>query len=299
MRRAKRVTEPFDDQAKARLVGSYFSSGSEHAADDVVSPSLSDLVHGFLEEEDDDSGTTNDSPDVNSDSELHSSAFDPTDAIHELLNPTASDAYCHVLRSHVTKALESTNSYLRSNKPLLLRHIMSSLRYSDQNAAVCKTKWENSRAGQVSSGNYEFIDVVFLTSSGHQFRYIVELDFPTEFEIARPTSSYLKILNSLPRVFVGRAEELKRLVRFLCDAAKRSLKSRDLHLPPWRKNRYMQNKWFGPYKRTTSQIPSTSNSSSVSSVLFPVECRLIGFGNAVSDVKASGRLFPHAATRTR
>ncbi|KAK6940475.1 Protein of unknown function PDDEXK-like [Dillenia turbinata] len=295
MRRAKRVTEPFDDQAKARLVGSWLSSGSEHAADDVVSPSLSDLVHGFLE--DDDSGTANDSPDLNSDEEHDSSAFDPTDAIHELLNPTVSDTYCHVLRSHVNKALESTNSYLRSNKPLLRRHVMSSLRASGHNAAICKTKWENSSAGQVTAGNYEFIDVVLSTSSEHQCRYIVELDFSTEFEIARPTSSYLKILNSLPRVFVGRAEELKRLVRLMCDAAKRSLKSRDLHLPPWRKNRYMQNKWFGPHKRTTGQIPS--NSSSASSVLFPVKCRLIGFGNAVSDVNANGRLFPHAATRTR
>lgn len=53
--RAKRVTDPLDDKAKARLIGcqlSCFSSGSEHSVDHDDSPCLSDLVHGFLEEED-------------------------------------------------------------------------------------------------------------------------------------------------------------------------------------------------------------------------------------------------------
>jgi hypothetical protein len=61
--RSKRVTDPLDDKAKARLVGrqlSYVSSGSEHSADDDDDlPCLSELVHGFLEN--DDSDLTDDS----------------------------------------------------------------------------------------------------------------------------------------------------------------------------------------------------------------------------------------------
>uniref|UniRef100_A0A0V0GSX7 Putative ovule protein n=1 Tax=Solanum chacoense TaxID=4108 RepID=A0A0V0GSX7_SOLCH len=45
----------------------------------------------------------------------------------------------------------------------------------------------------------------------------------------------------------------------MSDAARRSLKSRGLTFPPWRKHRFMQNKWFSSYKRTTNIIP-TANS---------------------------------------
>ena len=30
----------------------------------------------------------------------------------------------------------------------------------------------------------------------------------------------------------------------------------DLHVPPWRRNGYVQSKWFGNYKRSTNEVPS-------------------------------------------
>ena len=38
-------------------------------------------------------------------------------------------------------------------------------------------------------------------------------------------------------------------------AAKESMKGIDLHLPPWRQREYMEEKWFGSYKRTTNTMP--------------------------------------------
>ncbi|KAF2284562.1 hypothetical protein GH714_027035 [Hevea brasiliensis] len=251
--RAKRVTDPLDDKAKARLVGaqlSYVSSGSEHSTDD--SPCLSKLVHGFLE---DDSDTQ--SLGYESDSDQDDSVADCTDFVEDIVGSATGN---------------STDS----------RKVMSFLRELGHNAGICKTKWNSS--GGLTAGSYEFIDVV-QSSSTWQNRYIIDLDFASQFEIARPTSQYLKPLQSLPRVFVGRNEELKIIIKAMCDAARRSLKSKNLSLPPWRKNRYMQNKWLGPYRRTTNPTPA----SSLTSVIHPVNgvtCRLVGFDDGVS-----GRLF--------
>ncbi|KAL3580889.1 hypothetical protein D5086_018724 [Populus alba] len=233
--RAKRVTDPLDDKAKARLVGrqlSYVSSGSEHSADEEDDlPCLSELVHGFLEN--DDSDLTQDSVNgYESDSDRVDSVADCKDFVE------------------------------------------------GHNAAICKTKWESSGGGGLTAGGYEFIDVVPSKSSTLQNRYVVDLDFASQFEIARPTSQFLKLLHSLPRVFVGRSEDLKTIVKSISDASKRSLKSRELSLPPWRKNRYMQNKWFGPYRRTVNPSPATPPSVDV------VKCRCVGFDDAVN-----GRLF--------
>ncbi|KAM2843548.1 hypothetical protein COP1_026245 [Malus domestica] len=52
------------------------------------------------------------------------------------------------------------------------------------NAAICKTKWTSS--GNITSGSYEFIDVVPVQSGSSmwQSRYFVDLDFAAQFEIA-------------------------------------------------------------------------------------------------------------------
>ncbi|KAJ4967120.1 hypothetical protein NE237_018969 [Protea cynaroides] len=113
---------------------------------------------------------------------------------------------------------------------------MTCLRDSDYNAVICKTKWENSSG--LMAENYEFIDVIGFDSSWEQ-RFIVDVDFVGEFEIARSMENYKCLLNALPKVYIGRVEELKQIVRIMADATKRSLKRRDLSLPPWRKNRYM------------------------------------------------------------
>ncbi|CAA2996323.1 Hypothetical predicted protein [Olea europaea subsp. europaea] len=81
------------------------------------------------------------------------------------------------------------------------------LRDKGYNTAICKTKWEKS--GGVTVENYEFVDVVRSDSKG----YFIDLDFASEFVIARPTNFYENLLQYLSRVTI--------------DAAKQSLKSSD------------------------------------------------------------------------
>ncbi|XP_031255672.1 uncharacterized protein LOC116113655 [Pistacia vera] len=283
--RAKRVTDPLNDKVRAQIVGhqlSYVSSGSEYSAADDDSPCLSELVHDFLEDE-----FQSESKGYDSDSDPTDSVADFTDKIEDILKTRASsnvDLYKNLLQTHVLKAMEMF-SCLRLQKSVFSRKVMTFLRELGHNAAICKTKWNSS--GGLNAGNYEFIDVVQSNSYKLQYRYFIDLDFASEFEIARPTNAYSRLLQCLPRVFVGKSEELKSIVKVSCDAAKKSLKARDLTLPPWRKNRYMQNKWFGPYKRTVNPSPTGSFPPPVvRSVNNGVKCRRVGFDDGVN-----GRLF--------
>lgn len=78
-------------------------------------------------------------------------------------------------------------------------------------------------------------------------RVVVDVDFRSEFEIARPTKTYKAILQTLPYVFVGTCERLQSIVAIASEAAKLSLKKRGMHVPPWRKVEYVTAKWLSPY----------------------------------------------------
>ncbi|XP_010547135.1 PREDICTED: uncharacterized protein LOC104818986 [Tarenaya hassleriana] len=310
--RTKRVTDPLADEVRARFFGCSFSSGSEHSGDgfhDDDSPCLSELVHGFLEDHQDEIAgesssrwSENDSgSDSESDSERVDSSAERSDAAEEIArlirNCIRDDPYGHALLVHVTRAMEVLSSNgshgehhavfhpndtpspdsQHERRAVLRRRVMSLLRELGHNAAICKTRWRSS--GNLPAGNHEFIDII-VQSNNDTYRYIVELDFTSQFEIARPTTQYSFVLQSLPRIFVGRVEDLKRLVRLTCDTARRSLRSRGLTVPPWRKNRYMQTRWLGPYKRTTAGLTPSSDDANT------VVCRAIGFDNTIE-----GRLF--------
>ncbi|GFS28286.1 sulfate/thiosulfate import ATP-binding protein, putative [Actinidia rufa] len=226
------------------------------------------------------------SAEYDSDSERDPAISDPVDVIDDLVNPAVTinaDSFRNVLLGHVNKAMAVFWS-VTSNKSVLRRNVMTFLRNFGYNAAICKSKWETS--GGLTSGCYEFIDVLRSDSA----RYFIDLDFAGEFAIARPTNHYDRMFQTLPRVFVGRSEELKQIVKVMSDAAKRSLKSRGLSLPPWRKNRYMQNKWFGSYRRTANVFPSMPPPANRG---LAVKCRSVGF-DAVD-----GRLPFPATSRTR
>ncbi|ESQ29155.1 hypothetical protein EUTSA_v10023929mg [Eutrema salsugineum] len=124
---------------------------------------------------------------------------------------------------------------------------------------LCKSRWE--RFGKNTAGKYEYVDVI--CDGGDRNRYIVETNLAGEFEIARPTKRYISILSQVPRVFVGTPEELKHLVRIMCHEMRQSMKHVGIHVPPWRRNGYMQAKWFGSYKRTwTINHEMVNNTSS-------------------------------------
>ncbi|CAA2989707.1 Hypothetical predicted protein [Olea europaea subsp. europaea] len=95
------------------------------------------------------------------------------------------------------------------------------LRDKGYNTAICKTKWEKS--GGVTAENYEFIDVVRSDSK----RYFIDMDLASEFVIARPTNFYENLFQYLSRVYVGKTEDLKHILKVTIDVAKQSLKSDD------------------------------------------------------------------------
>ncbi|XP_071718061.1 uncharacterized protein [Rutidosis leptorrhynchoides] len=302
--RAKRVTDPLDDRVRDRIVGrgmhepAYVSSGSEHSAGSGYD---SDLLHCFLhndcEEEENAAGDCNvtaDDCEVECDSDSDSDS-ERTDAVVEnvisILRNQYVDRFRNLLVHNVVKGIRVFNSQ-NPNNQILNRNVMLYLQKNGYNAAICKTKWNT--CGGLTGGSYEFIDVV-RTDSGD--RYFVDVNFAAQFEIARETKHFRRICEHLPVVFVGKSDDLKQIVKLISDAARRSLKSKGLLLPPWRKNRFMQNKWFGPYRRTVNYTPM--NVSSVSGVQMkqtssPVICRSVGF-NAVSCSNVP--LLPAASTK--
>ncbi|XP_047334275.1 uncharacterized protein LOC124937974 [Impatiens glandulifera] len=127
-------------------------------------------------------------------------------------------------------------------------------------ASVCKSRWEKSPS--YPSGEYEYIDVIIKRE-----RLLIDIDFKSEFEIARSTSSYKTILQALPMIFVGKTDRLQQMILTISEAARQSLKKKGMHIPPWRKAEYMTAKWLSPYTRITS----TDDPPAVSDVIIIIE----------------------------
>lgn len=115
---------------------------------------------------------------------------------------------------------------------------------------LCKSRWE--KTAKFPSGNYEYVDVNLGAN-----RYLIEVNLAVQFEIARPTDGYMSLVNLFPPIFVGKPGMLKQILRLMCAAARESIKSAKLSVPPWRRKGYMQAKWFSPYKRTTNAVANT------------------------------------------
>ncbi|XP_054782066.1 uncharacterized protein LOC129289326 [Prosopis cineraria] len=100
--------------------------------------------------------------------------------------------------------------FLQGNVSVSLRNMMVFLREKGHNAMICNTKWDSSSG--VTVYNYNFIDMIQSNSSLWQSMYFVDIDFIAQFEIAQLTCKYSEIRSSLPSIFVGTVEELKRIV---------------------------------------------------------------------------------------
>ncbi|CAH9074570.1 unnamed protein product [Cuscuta europaea] len=300
--RTKRVTDQLDDRVKARIVGldldeyGCISSGSDRSPqvdedDDVSLSSFSEMVfnHSENDEAGEDPPSDND-PDCVTGVQIWSSGDAVEDEIEPILIRGGADAFRNILASHVTEAVELFSRLTTSSKLTLRRRVTAYLRDVGYNAAVCTTKWASSDG--ITAGDHEFIDVL-RSDSNESNRYIVDLEFSSEFEIARPTDRFELLVQSLPKVFVGKCEDLRKILRLMSEAARRSLKSRGLHLPPWRKRRFMMNKWLGSYRRTTTFAPDRTSMEHLGRGL-AIKCRSVGF-----DAAANGRLLFPVVTRTR
>ncbi|WVZ60860.1 hypothetical protein U9M48_010824 [Paspalum notatum var. saurae] len=113
-------------------------------------------------------------------------------------------------------------------------------------AAVCKSRWE--KAPSYPAGEHEYIDAVVVVGK-EEVRLIVEVDFRSQFELARSTKAYRAALQALPQLFVGTPDRLGQIVAVVAEAARQSLKKKGLHFPPWRKPEYMRAKWMSPHVR--------------------------------------------------
>lgn len=87
--------------------------------------------------------------------------------------------------------------------------------------------------------------------SNFRVRVIIELNFRAEFEIARGSGEYKRLVRRLPEAFIGKEERLRKLTKIMCDAAEKCMKEKKMHLGPWRKYRYVQAKWLGKCERST------------------------------------------------
>jgi len=87
-------------------------------------------------------------------------------------------------------------------------------------------------------------------------RLLIDVDFRSEFEIARSTKTYKSLLQTLPYIFVGKADRLQKIIAIVSDAAKQSLKKKGMPIPPWRKAEYIKAKWLSPHPRTTPPLSS-------------------------------------------
>ncbi|XP_057420941.1 uncharacterized protein LOC130714973 [Lotus japonicus] len=141
---------------------------------------------------------------------------------------------------------ELAASYCRN---CLMREVSRRLQKAGFNSAICQTKWRNS---SVPSGEHTFLDVIESSKGKGDVRVIIELNFRAEFELARASEGYNRLVRRLPEVYVGKVERLSNVIKILCMAAKRCTKENKMHMGPWRKLRYMEAKWLGPCKRNIS-----------------------------------------------
>ncbi|KAI5061941.1 hypothetical protein GOP47_0022480 [Adiantum capillus-veneris] len=139
------------------------------------------------------------------------------------------------------------------------RMLVKHLRVWGYDAAIRSSKWHNS--GKVPGGEYEYIDVLVKGEKKPAERLIVDVDFQSQFEIARPTHSYAAALKSLPVVFIGSEEKLRQILKVMAEAAKMSLKQNSMPLPPWRTLDYMLAKWWSSADDTRSRYCRGQNSS--------------------------------------
>ncbi|XP_028124789.1 uncharacterized protein LOC114321777 [Camellia sinensis] len=89
-------------------------------------------------------------------------------------------------------------------------------------APLCRTSWPTT-IGRPSvfefTGDYEYIDVLMKDSNGggdETVRLIVDMDLRSQFELARPTSTYSELTASLPFIFVGSEEKLMEIICLVC-----------------------------------------------------------------------------------
>ncbi|KAL4367509.1 hypothetical protein GQ457_05G002980 [Hibiscus cannabinus] len=153
------------------------------------------------------------------------------------------------LLAHTAKIVEK-NKISKRKDDFCRKIVTDGLLALGYDASICKSRWEKSPS--YPAGEYEYIDVII---DGE--RLLIDIDFRSEFEIARSTKTYKSILQMLPFIFVGKADRLQRIIAIVSEAGKQSLKKKGMHVPPWRKAEYVSAKWLSPCNRATPSLAPT------------------------------------------
>ncbi|GMJ01168.1 hypothetical protein like AT2G38820 [Hibiscus trionum] len=172
------------------------------------------------------------------DSNLTSSA-EASEILKSLISPMSANE--KNLLADTTKIMEK-NKNCKSKDEFCRKIVTDGLLTLGYDASICKSCWEKSPS--FPAGEYEYIDVII---EGE--RLLIDIDFRSEFELARSTKSYKSILQMLPFIFVGKADRLQKIIAIVSEAVKQCLKKKGMHIPPWRKAEYIKAKWLSPCSR--------------------------------------------------
>lgn len=120
---------------------------------------------------------------------------------------------------------------------------------------------------------------------GKALRVIVDIDFRSQFEVAKPTEDYKELTESVPYIFVGSEKKLCKIISLLCSAAKQCLREKGLHVPPWRTASYMKAKWLSVSRKEGSKGDEDSDiiGNWVPPLLKPKKRDLGGGGSSLSN----------------
>ncbi|KAL8133036.1 hypothetical protein AgCh_008481 [Apium graveolens] len=162
---------------------------------------------------------------------------------------------------------EDVLKYMRHSKSMVANTTSSSkewlvrrLQLDGYNASLCHTSWVTTT--DCPAGEYEYIGVTpnsrdMMNGDGSKTRLIVDIDFKSQFEVARPTAAYMKLLGSVPILFVGDSHKLNKVITLLCSAAKQSFRDNNIYIPPWRTITFMQSKYKTSLDNTTGSATTT------------------------------------------
>ncbi|KAL2906765.1 Urease accessory protein UreF [Bienertia sinuspersici] len=209
---------------------------------------LLQMVHDFIESSDSSSSSST----TNSSSLLsHNFSNSPTSQKHvHFLHSTRYFTLQEILRKKTKEEEEieeKVSKYMKNKMDMekttrLKKWVVKCLKMDGFRASLCHTSWITTPS--CPCGNYEYIEILEEDDPKEGMtRIIVDIDFKSQFEVARPTQSYTELSSKIPMIFVGNEDKLNRIITILCSAAQDSLRERGLHIPPWRRVSYIQSKW--------------------------------------------------------
>ncbi|XP_074272220.1 uncharacterized protein LOC141596093 [Silene latifolia] len=231
---------------------------------DELAVSSSDSVFGFLEGSVESTGSSNDGGDdmfdVDDEEGVFGNKFEENKCFWENLHKDLKGTLCRTssietgirnVTREAVKNLQAPVNYCTCGKSemgnncrdCLMREVSCRLSNAGYNTAICRSKWRSSP--EIPSGEHTFLDVIDNTNPVKgEIRIIIELNFRAEFEMARASDEYNQLINRLPEIFVAKIDRLKPIIKILCTGAKKCMKDKKMHMGPWRKQKYMQAKWF-------------------------------------------------------